>query len=303
MKKRYLISFFSSELGAGSSENIKQLRTPNSKLQIFVLVAFLTVPTVIHAQTTAQGLTPSELECLGRLIYFNECSGRSERLIAWNEDEDFPSLGIGHFIWYPNGRQGRFKESFPELIAFLKTSGVETPDWIEEGLPWQSREEFMANQQSDQMIALRSLLENTRSLQTQFMVERMRSALPKMLAAAPADERVFIKKKFYLIEDTPSGIFAMIDYVNFKGEGISITERLKGEGWGLLQVLQEMTIPKDNEDALPEFVRAAERVLEKRVENAASSKDETRWLKGWKNRVSRYLDISCVDPSASPALT
>ena len=29
----------------------------------------------------------------------------------------------------------------------------------------------------------------------------------------------------------------MIDYVNFKGDGLKPTERYKGEGWGLLQVL------------------------------------------------------------------
>ena len=29
-----------------------------------------------------------------------------------------------------------------------------------------------------------------------------------------------------------------MDYVNFKGEGVSSSERYRGQGWGLLQVLE-----------------------------------------------------------------
>ena len=32
----------------------------------------------------------------------------------------------------------------------------------------------------------------------------------------------------------------LIDYVNFKGEGVLETERYRGRGWGLLQVLEGM---------------------------------------------------------------
>ena len=35
--------------------------------------------------------------------------------------EDFPSLGIGHFIWYRADQQSTFEETFPQLIEFMNT--------------------------------------------------------------------------------------------------------------------------------------------------------------------------------------
>ena len=40
---------------------------------------------------------------LGQRIWKNECAGSVQGLVSWNEGEAFPSLGIGHFIWYPAG--------------------------------------------------------------------------------------------------------------------------------------------------------------------------------------------------------
>ncbi|MGB2693511.1 MAG: hypothetical protein WBC96_13555, partial [Thermodesulfobacteriota bacterium] len=42
-----------------------------------------------------------ELEKIGQLIFINEGAGKVENLTTWNEGEEFASLGIGHFIWYP----------------------------------------------------------------------------------------------------------------------------------------------------------------------------------------------------------
>ena len=44
---------------------------------------------------------------------------RTNEVLWWNPGEEFPSLGIGHFIWYPAGVDGPFIESFPRLLAFL----------------------------------------------------------------------------------------------------------------------------------------------------------------------------------------
>ena len=46
---------------------------------------------------------------------------------SWNAGEDFPSLGIGHFIWYRAGQQEIFEESFPQLLSFLKRQQVALP--------------------------------------------------------------------------------------------------------------------------------------------------------------------------------
>ena len=78
-------------------------------------------------------------------------------------------------------------------------------------------------------------------LQARFIARRMREALPKMLAAAagPAEAEK-VRRNFERLEATAAGTFALIDYVNFKGEGTLETERYNGEGWGLLQVLEAM---------------------------------------------------------------
>ena len=45
-------------------------------------------------------LSEAEKEWLGRKIFKNECDSNFECLTTWNKGEEFPSLGIGHFIWY-----------------------------------------------------------------------------------------------------------------------------------------------------------------------------------------------------------
>jgi hypothetical protein len=75
-----------------------------------------------------------------------------------------------------------------------------------------------------------------------------------------------------------------VDYVNFKGEGTLETERYKGEGWGLLQVLETM----GEGPALQEFSRAADKVLTRRVQNSPPERGEQRWLAGWRSRVRSY---------------
>jgi hypothetical protein len=64
-------------------------------------------------------LSSSEAELIGRRIWQNESGGTVAGLTAWNSGEDFASLGIGHFIWYPAGRRGPFEESFPPLLQYL----------------------------------------------------------------------------------------------------------------------------------------------------------------------------------------
>ena len=73
-----------------------------------------TTPAVSLAQAQLSGC---DLERIGKRIWQNEAAGSVEGLTSWNSGEDFASLGIGHFIWYPAGPDGPFEESFPQLIA------------------------------------------------------------------------------------------------------------------------------------------------------------------------------------------
>ena len=238
-------------------------------------------------------VSDAQAESAGRKLWKNECGGTVAGLTSWNAGEDFASLGIGHYIWYPAGRREGFEESFPELVAFLQAHGVTLPVWLHPNAPcpWNSRSEFQRDQSGGQMSELRHMLASTVSLQAKFSAHRLEAALPKMLADAPAGQREEVQRQFHRVAASPNGVYALVDYVNFKGEGVLPTERYQGQGWGLLQVLAGMgpnAASQPGREATEEFSRSAARVLTQRVANAPAERQESKWLPGWRNRVATY---------------
>jgi len=142
------------------------------------------------------------------------------------------------------------------------------------------------------MKELRAFLARTVDLQTQFMVTRLQNALPKMLDEAPPDERDSIRRQFDRLAGSANGCYALVDYVNFKGEGTLQTERYHDQGWGLLQVLEGMQDNATSPSAAEEFSRSAAQVLKRRVQNSPPERNESRWLPGWINRVKTYAGNS-----------
>jgi hypothetical protein len=250
-----------------------------------VLITF----TLTLATVPASALGDRELASIGKRVWQNECGGTREGLTSWNSGEDFASLGIGHFIWYPKGVRGPFEESFPALVRYLAENGVKLPAWLKPGTdcPWRTRAEFQSAAKGRQMTELRDLLAATVTLQSRFLARRMEQALPKLLAAAPAFRREHVRKQFGRLTATGKGTFALIDYVNFKGEGTNPAERYNGQGWGLLQVIEGM---EDEGSAARAFADSAARVLARRVKNSPPERDEARWLPGWVRRVGAYAD-------------
>lgn len=244
--------------------------------------------TLLALTTSAFALSDAELDSIGRRVWQNECAGSRDGLTSWNAGENFGSFGIGHFIWYPRSVEGPFDESFPKLMKFFAAAGRDLPEWLRGDCPWATRAAFQADFRSARMNELRDLLAGTIRLQSRFLAQRMREALPKMLAAAPAAEREQVRAQFERLAGTGAGTFALIDYVNFKGEGIKESERYNGEGWGLLHVLAGMS--GSGGGAPKEFAASAARVLTRRVENAPPARNEARWLAGWKNRVRAYAE-------------
>ena len=246
---------------------------------------------LLQSQTLAAiNLSHDDALRIGKKIWQNECNGTVSGLTSWNEGESFASLGIGHFIWYPKNQRGPFEESFPRLIDFMITRGVKLPASLsganEQPCPWNSRAEFLRAQRSPEMKELRQFLADTADLQAEFLIARLQNALPKMLdEAAPAD-RGNIQRQFERMASTPQGCYALVDYVNFKGEGVLHSERYQGQGWGLLQVLEQMR--SDDGHPVTEFSSAAVAVLKQRVANSPPERGERRWLVGWLNRVRGY---------------
>jgi hypothetical protein len=236
-------------------------------------------------------ISPADVQRIGKKVWQNECNGTLAGLTSWNAGENFASLGIGHFIWYPKGIRGPFEESFPKLVNFVVRHGARLPERpvLQGSCPWNSRVEFSQASQTVQMKDLRQFLGNTVDLQAEFLVERLQESLPKMLAAATPARRAQVQQQFDRVAKSPNGYYALVDYVNFKGEGVLATERYAGQGWGLLQVLEGMSQESANREAVKNFAESAKRVLTNRVRNAPTERNESRWLPGWLNRINTYV--------------
>ena len=237
-------------------------------------------------------ISKAELNAIGEKIFKNEAAGKKENLVYWNEGENFPSLGIGHFIWYKQGEPGIFEESFPQLVEFLKSKNVKLPKIMAENKysPWKDRQELinLKTKKNPDIEELTNFLYDNKDLQIMFIFKRLEASLEKMIAVSSNKENV--RKQFYRVASSPNGLYPLIDYVNFKGEGTNPKERYKEQGWGLLQVLENMKGAETGKAALTEFSNSAKFVLQRRVNNSDPSKNEKKWLQGWFNRCNTYAE-------------
>lgn len=251
---------------------------------LLILAFFFKIP------LSAINISAENAHIIAKKIWKNECAGTIEGLTSWNHGENFASLGIGHFIWYPPGKKERFQESFPELLAFLEQQEVMLPPFLKrtQGCPWKSREEFQVALDTFEMKVLRKFLFDTKDLQAIFIAQRLEKSFPGMVKKLPYPEKKKIVQVFTQLENDPKGLYALIDYLNFKGAGINSLESYQEKGWGLLQVLQE--IPATSKNIVADFVVSAKKVLQRRVENSPPERNEQCWLKGWQNRIDTYLE-------------
>ena len=266
----------------------KQHRRAHFLTSLAALACIVALPRTLPAVS----FTHREVLETGKKIWRNECNGTVAGLTSWNEGEKFASLGIGHFIWYPKGQRGPFEESFPKLVSFISKRGAKLPGLLlgvgELPCLWNSRTEFVHAQNTREMKQLRQFLADTVDLQTEFLIYRLQNALPKMLDEAAPTDRGNIQQQFERLASTQQGYYALVDYVNFKGEGVLHTERYQGQGWGLLQVLENMHGTSSGTAAVDEFARSAKATLIRRVQNAPAARRESRWLSGWLQRVNGY---------------
>ena len=243
---------------------------------------------------SAVRLTPAQAHEIGLKLWRNEAGGKVEFLTDWNKGEDFGSFGIGHFIWYPAGRRGPFTESFPPVLDALAAAGESLPAWLQgrPPCPWPDRDAFYADFSGPRLTELRALLARTVDVQALFAARRLEAALPAVLAAADPSERAALRERFARVAAAPNGVYALVDYVNFKGEGVSPTERYGGLGWGLLQALELMDDAAPGQPSVESFARGADAALTRRVANAPEERRrrERDWLPGWRARLKTYLE-------------
>ena len=249
-------------------------------------------PVVQAPRTQSPNADISELYGIGDKIFKNETGGRIDQLTHWNLREDFASMGIGHFTWYPSNRKQRYGNTFPGLLDYLKQNGVQLPAWVQrarfEGAPWRTREQLMQAKNTPQVKQFSQLLYNTRHLQAKYIMDRAMRAMPKLVKTTPPHLRGLVANNLNAVANSRGGRYVLVDYTNFKGEGLSRNGGYKGQNWGLLQVLEEMRPSKPGPQALNEFADASMRVLERRVRNSNPKRNERKWLPGWRNRTNTY---------------
>ena len=198
---------------------------------LFVCIGMLLGSAAVACGQSIQ-LSDSQAERIGRRLWQNESGGTIAGLTAWNFGEDFASLGIGHFIWYPAGKRGRFEESFPPLLQYLISDGLQVPAWLRQAdaCPWSDRAQFLADQQSPRMKELRSLSGGNDRLSSQICrASDWSGPYPRCWRRFRIGEREKVRENFYRVAGEPEGLYALVDYVNFKGEGTLPSERYHGE--------------------------------------------------------------------------
>ena len=297
-----IISFGSENIKdvVSASEKIETVNTPkpepklvastrtnvsNSQLEKLIKDQYNNKSIDLNVNTSLRNMRDSVAE----KIFQNETGGIRNNLVDWNDGENFPSLGIGHFTWFKasGGRKG-FGDSLPDMVAYYKQQGITLPKLLSEFRysPWSSKSELMAKKANgDRDIQeLIAFFDNTRDIQVMFIYDRLKGSLDKMIEASSNKEN--LRNQFERMVNTPNGLYALIDYVNFKGEGLKGVSAYNNIAWGLRQVLENMKGTAVGQSALVEFSNSAKDVLARRVRNAP--RNERRWLQGWYNRVDTY---------------
>lgn len=293
----------------------------------------------------------SFLQKLSEALYKNEADCKNHNLTHWGKNEEFPSLGLPHAIWYGTSSSKKYQEQFPELIRYLRKNLNASDQQISWPLllqknplppaPWASQAEFaeikkvslaIENVKESLQLAdikknkaalykdayslfeIRHFLSNPKilQLQAQFVIEKTFLSLHRILAASHREsptEAQELYQKIQLLLGSPEGVLSIVDYLNFKGEGLKPSERtpLGKYPWGLKTVLEIMPSSasvnaaiKAPTDASAEinlqFTKAALCSLQRMAyhSGAADSKDQLQryaWLNGgWKTRLeSNYL--------------
>jgi len=242
-------------------------------------------------------LTKDQANYIAKKVWQNEGAGKDKYLVWWNKGEDFASVGIGHFIWFPKGHTERFREVFPMVVEHMEKRSVKMPGWLnaKTALPWKNKSEFFTakKSKSKQYMELFRFLKSTMPYQAEFMANRLAKALPQMLDTLDDPKRkALVKKRFDEVlynkngNVNERGIYVLLDYTNFKGEGTLKSERYKGQGWGLLQVLENMDPNTANKQKA--FALSAKAMLSRRIKNSPKARGEERWRKGWNIRLNTY---------------
>ena len=268
-------------------------------LKLF-LSSYLILLLNIHLVAQEIVIPSEEVSNIASKIWINEGAGQDKYLIHWNKGEEFASIGIGHFIWFTKEKPMWFFEAFPAMLRFIVKEGAKLPVWLtpESKCIWNNYNEWKIakKNKSKRYLELLNFMNKTKDLQAKFMIHRLNKSFVKILHSANTKkEKNHIKNNFNRLlynkngKISPQGVYILVDYTNFKGDGTLDTARYQGKGWGLLQVLTYMN-PKDSYQYRA-FAKAAQYILERLIRLSPPKRNLKRFKKGWTKRVNTYYKI------------
>ncbi|NPA50922.1 MAG: hypothetical protein GXO02_04760 [Epsilonproteobacteria bacterium] len=242
-------------------------------------------------------LSKKDLNIIANKIWQNEGAGKKSYLVWWNKGEEFASLGIGHFIWFTKDKPMWFFHAFPAMLKYIIKEGAKPPKWLTPNsyCVWNSYKEWKEAKikNTKRMRELTDFLYKTKDLQAKFMLKRLVDAYPKLLNYAKSKKlkrliaynfnRLLYKKDGTI---DPQGAYILIDYINFKGDGVLESERYQGKGWGLFQVLKYMDPYKNKYRA---FRDSARYILDRLIKIAPKERRLWRFRRGWFKRLDTYI--------------
>lgn len=227
-------------------------------------------------------LTPQTAQEFIQFIGQKEFGWSEKGITSWNSGENMASMGLGHFIWYPKGTSAEYGDSFRSMIRFVESKGVRLPASLQgyPQCPWKNKSDFDRNIDSPQMQEIRAFLNSTINLQFEFILQRLSNGVKSISNSLPTEQRVLFETRVKELAATPQGLRALVDYINFKGEGLS-----NAAPWGLKQVVLGMNGIPQGSHAVVQFSESAKQVLRNRV---ASDLSNQKFLAGWESRCNSY---------------
>ncbi|MBX9743102.1 MAG: hypothetical protein K2W99_06160 [Chthoniobacterales bacterium] len=211
--------------------------------------------------------------------------------IGWEDNYDGTHMDIkgyvsmGGGIWYGEKTQLNYTEDWPTIAKALKDNGVKLPEWALGACPWANQEELTAALSSgfpyyDEIQSLQDTLStDPKALDILFRFGKWKRFLTAVdpnsdapdhyifTDATPGDAQL-LADRFNAVaamrDDAghPLGLYALMDYDNWKGEGTSVTEIRNTQHWGLQSVLRNMSEEEmKSEGVLQAFIHSARRTL------------------------------------------
>lgn len=254
--------------------------------------------------STSSPLSSDQRTKLINYIAQKEFSGNWRNSVGWNTKESFPSLGLGHYIWYPAGKRGPFDESFPQFIKFAKEKNpnLKFPETLKVDAngnippaPWATKSAFQSAKDSGQLDPLIQFLQrdDIKQLQLDFQMAKLNEFSTQL---GTAKEKQLLNE----LKSTPNGLALLVHYRIFKGDGMTASERYthdgKSHGWGLKQVLEHAAASANSGSAIDKVKQSAITLLTNRAKHDRTTLnvDEAtrqKYIQSWTSAVSGYGSI------------